>query len=239
MSRVANGDIAPVVQLQILADFEGDFGRHAPARLVERMRMVWRSVPSQLARENRRFVYGAVRQGARAKDLEETIQWLRDYGVVTKVPRVKALRCPLSGYEDLSAFKLYALDVGLLGALSELPPAVVLDGSRLFTECKGALTKQYALQELLTQGRRPFYWSAEQATAEVDFAVDEGTGVIPLEVKTSENLKAKSLRVAREAFDLKRCVRTSLSAYRDEGWIVNVPLWALSQLSCAYAGDRN
>lgn len=227
------------VQLQILADFEGDFGKHAPARLVERMRMVWRSVPSQLARENRRFVYGAVRQGARAKDLEEAIQWLRDYGVVTKVPRTKALRCPLSGYEDLSAFKLHALDVGLLGALSELPPAVVLDGSRLFTEFKGALTEQYALQELLAQGRRPYYWSAERATAEVDFAVDEGAGVIPLEVKASENLKAKSLRVVREAFDLQRCVRTSLSAYRDEGWIVNVPLWALSQLSRAYAGNCN
>ena len=224
------------IQLQILADFEGDFGKHAPARLVERMRMVWRSVPSQLARENRRFVYGAVRKGARAKDLEEAIQWLRDYGVVTKVPRVKALSCPLSGYEDLAAFKLYALDVGLLGALSELPPAIVLDGSRLFTEFKGALTEQYVLQELLAQGRRPFYWSAERATAEVDFAIDEGSGVIPLEVKASENLKAKSLRVARETFDLQRCVRTSLSAYRDERWIANVPLWGLSQLARAYAG---
>ncbi len=224
------------VQLQILADFEGDFGKHAPARLVERMRMVWRSAPSQLARKNRRFVYGAVREGARAKDLEEAIQWLRDYGVVTKVPRAKALRSPLSGYEDLSAFKLYTLDVGLLGALSDLPPAAVLDGSRLFTEFKGALTEQYVLQELLVQGRRPFYWSAERATAEVDFAIDKGAEVVPIEVKASENLKAKSLRVAREAFNLRRCVRTSLSDYRDENWLVNVPLWALSQLSCACEG---
>lgn len=218
------------VQLQILADFEADFGKHAPARLVERMRLVWSSVPSQLARENRRFVYGAVRKGARAKDLEEAIQWLRDYGVVTKVSLAKVLRSPLSGYVDLSAFKLYTLDTGLLCALADLPPAVVLDGSRLFTEFKGALTEQYVLQELLVQGRTPFYWSAKRATAEVDFAIDVNATVVPMEVKASESLKAKSLRVACEKFGLERAVRTSLSGYRDEGRLVNIPLWGLSRL---------
>ena len=229
---VETGDYTAMrdVQLQILADFDADFGKHAPARLLERMRMVWASVPSQLARENKRFVYGAVRKGARAKDLEEAVQWLRDYGVVNKVPRTKVLRSPLSAYEDLSAFKLYVLDVGLLGALSNLSPVTILDGSRLFTESKGSLTEQYVLQELLAQGRRPYYWTAERATAEVDFAVDGQNSVIPLEVKAAENLKAKSLRVASAEYGIERSVRTSLSGPRDEGWLVNVPLWAFSQL---------
>lgn len=218
------------VQLQILSDFDADFGKHAPARLLERMRMVWASVPSQLARENRRFVYGAVRKGARAKDLEEAIRWLRDYGVVTKVSRTTALRSPLASYEDLSTFKLYVLDVGLLGALSGLPVASVLDESRLLTEFIGSLTEQFILQELLVQSRRPFYWSAERATAEVDFVVDEAGAAIPIEVKATENLKAKSLRVACDKFGLARAVRTSLSGYRDEGWLVNIPLWGFSRL---------
>lgn len=219
------------VQEQILSDYDGDFGKHAPARLLDRMRRVWASLPSQLSRENKRFLYGLVREGARAKDLEESIQWLRDYGVVTKIPRVTALRNPLAGYENLSAFKLFALDVGLLGTLSHLDPASVLDGSRLFTEFKGALTEQYVMQELVAAGRKPFYWTAERATAEVDFAVELGSAVVPVEVKAAENLRSKSLRVACEKFSLPKGIRTSLSPYRDDGWLTNVPLWAIAQLA--------
>lgn len=220
------------VQQQIISDFDGDFSKHAPARLLERMRLIWQSLPSQLARENKRFIYGAVRKGARAKDLEEAIQWLRDYGVMQKVPRVTAMRIPLSGYEDANAFKLYCLDVGLLGALAELPVSAVVEGSRLFTEFKGALTEQYVMQELLLRGVTPRYWAAENATAEVDFVIGIDDEVVPIEVKAAENLRARSLRVACQKYSLAKSVRTSLSGYRDDGWLVNIPLWAISQL-CA------
>jgi len=229
-SRSGSFEEARDVQLQIVSDYDGDFSKHAPVRLLERMRLVWRSLPSQLARETRRFVYGAVRKGARAKDLEESIQWLRDYGVVQKVPRVTALRVPLAGYEDLSAFKLFCVDVGLLGALADLPVHAVVEGSRLFTEFKGSLTEQYVMQELLLMGATPYYWSAESATSEVDFAVGIGGRVAPIEVKSAENLRARSLRVACEKFAIPKGVRTSLSGYRDDGWLVNIPLWSFSQL---------
>lgn len=218
------------LQLQILNDYDGDYAKHVPPRMVERVRQAWQSLPGQLARENKKFVYGAIRPGARARDFEESLQWLRDYGTVYKVPRVSALRLPLSGYEDVSAFKLFCSDVGLLGALAGLDPATVLEGSRLFTEFRGALTEQYVLQELVCQGFSPVYWSSDTGTAETDFAVALANNPVPIEVKAGENLRSKSLRVACEKFQLDRVVRTSLSPYRDEGWLVNVPLWAIGQI---------
>lgn len=143
------------LQQQIIEAYESDFGKHAPARIVERMRLVWKSLPGQLAKENKKFIYGALRPGARARDFEESLQWLMDYGIVHKVPRVSALRAPLSSYEDLSGFKLFCIDTGILGALSNLPPTIVLDGSAVFTEFKGSLTEQYVAQELLLQGKKP------------------------------------------------------------------------------------
>lgn len=217
------------LQLQILDDYDADFAKHAPARILERMRLAWRSLPAQLARENKRFLYGAARPGARARDFEESIQWLLDYGAVAKVPRVSALRMPLAGYEDVGAFKLFGVDVGLLGAMAGLDAAAVLDGSRLFTEFKGALTEQYVEQELRLLGLSPVYWSSSTGTAETDFAVSVDGAVVPIEVKAGENLQAKSLKVACGKFELNRALRTSLSAYRDEGWLVNVPLWAVGQ----------
>ena len=205
-----------------------DFAKHAPARILERMRLVWRSLPGQLAHENKKFVYGAVRPGAR--DFEESLQWLYDYGAVIKVPRASALRMPLDAYEDLSSFKLFCVDVGLPGALSGLDPSAVLESSRLFTEFKGALTEQYVLEELACVGLRPTYWSSSTGTAKTDFAVQLGGRILPIEVKAGENLRSKSLHVACQKFDLARAARTSLSAYRDEGWLVNVPLWAIGQL---------
>lgn len=217
------------LQALILDAYDADFGKHAPARMLERMRLVWRSLPRQLAHENRRFVYGAARPGARARDFEESIQWLADYGAVSKVPRVSALKVPLASYEDLGAFKLFCSDVGLLGALSGLDPTAVFEGSRLFTEFKGALTEQYVGQELCLLGFEPVYWSSDTGTAETDFAVQLAGSVVPIEVKAGENLQAKSLKVACEKFGLERALRTSLSAYRDEGRLVNVPLWLVSQ----------
>lgn len=226
---VASGDYAECRRLQgdILQAYDADFSKHAPVRLLERMRMAWRSIPSQLAHENKKFVYGAVRPGARARDFEEALQWLEDYGVVYKVPRVAALRLPLGGYEDLSAFKLFCCDLGLLGAMAGLPETAVIDGSRVFTEFKGALTEQYVLQEYVAQGEQPVYWSNDSGSAEIDFALTSSRGIIPVEVKAGENLRSKSLRVACEKFCIDRAVRTSLSPYRDDGWLINVPLWAV------------
>ena len=218
------------LQLGILESYDADFAKHAPARILERMRLVWRSLPSQLARDNKKFVYGAVRPGARARDFEECLQWLVDYGAVCKVPRVSALRLPLAGYEDTAGFKLFCTDVGLLGALASLNPSAVLDGPRLFTEFKGALTEQYVAQELFNHDFAPVYWSADKGDAETDFAIAAGNRVIPVEVKAGENLKSKSLKVACEKFGLERAARTSLSPYRDEGWLVNIPLWAAGQI---------
>ena len=219
-----------VLQKGILESYDADFSKHAPERILERMRLVWKSLPGQLARENKKFVFGAVRPGGRARDFEESLQWLRDYGVAYKVPRVAALRVPLAGYEDMAAFKLFSLDVGLLGAQAGLNSSAILDGSRLFTEFKGALTEQYVAQELRCLGFEPVYWSSEKGAAETDFAIAWGAEVLPIEVKAGENLKSKSLRVACDKFRLSRALRCSLSPYRREEWLTNVPLWAVAQL---------
>lgn len=226
-------DFAEARRLQnLIADaYDSDFSKHAPLRILERMRLVWKSLPGQLAKESRKFVYGAVRKGARTREFEESIQWLVDYGAVVKVPRVAALREPLSGYEDGSAFKLFCVDVGLLGALARLAASTAIDGTTVFTEFKGSLTEQYVCQQLVSQGANPCYWSAERSDAEVDFAVEGRLCPLPIEVKAAENLKAKSLKSARDRFGLNRCVRTSLSGYRDEGWLVNIPLWGMCNIS--------
>ncbi|RRF93219.1 MAG: ATP-binding protein [Coriobacteriaceae bacterium] len=219
------------VQNGILEGYNDDFAKHAPGRILERMHLAWKSLPGQLAHENKRFVYGSVRPGGRARDFEEALQWLSDYGVVTKVPRVEALRFSPLSYEDLSSFKLFCIDTGLLCALSGLDPSVVLEGPRLFTEFKGALTEQYVAQQLVAQGFDPVYWSSSTGTAEVDFALSQGATIVPIEVKAAENLRSKSLKAACQKFQLERAVRTSLSPYRDEGWLVNVPLWEIDEIA--------
>lgn len=218
------------LQNQILEAYDADFAKHAPARILERMRLAWKSLPGQLARENKRFIYGAARPGARARDFEESLQWLIDYGAVHKIPRVSALRLPLASYEDMSAFKLFSCDTGLLGAQAGLEPAAILDGSLLFTEFKGALTEQYVEQELRLAGHSPAYWSGGNGKAETDFAIENSGKIVPIEVKANENLRSKSLRVAVEKFNLEKAVRTSLSGYRDEGWLTNIPLWAIGEI---------
>lgn len=213
-------------QLAILDSYDLDFSKHAPTRLLERIRLVWRSLPAQLAKENRRFVYGVVRPGARARDFEESLMWLEDYGIITRVPCVSALRAPLSSYADPAVFKLFVSDIGLLGALADLDPAVVLNGSAIFTEFKGAFTEQLVCQQLVAQQYSPYYWANPQGHAEVDFAVEQYGTIYPIEVKAAVNLRAKSLHVACDRFHLDHAFRMAMTDYRDEGWITNFPLWA-------------
>ena len=193
--------------------------------------MLWDSIPSQLARENRKFLYGLVREGARAREYELAMTWLIDCGLVHRVNRVTKPGMPLRAYEELSAFKLFLLDVGLLSAMTELDPKTLLDGSRIFEEFKGALTEQYVLQQLKATDALPVnYWSADSGTAEVDFVIQSHGLIVPVEVKAAENLKAKSLRVYREKFAPEISVRTSLSDFRREAWLVNIPLYGISQI---------
>ena len=218
------------LQRLILDDYDRDFSKHAPLRILEKMRQVWDSIPSQLARENRKFVYGLVRDGARARDYEEAIQWLVDYGALDKVSRVSAIRSPLKSYQELPSFKLFMLDVGLTSAMSGLDFRTVLNGSALFTEFKGALTEQYVNQQLVAATYTPYYWSSS-ADAEVDLLVELHGEPLPIEVKAAENLRSKSLKSAQQRFGLNKAVRTSLSLFRDEGWLVNIPLWAISSIA--------
>lgn len=218
------------IQHEILDAYDLDFSKHAAARLVERIRLVWRTLPSQLAKENRKFVYGVVRPGARARDFEESIMWLRDYGIVHQVHCVTALREPLDSYIDAATFKMFASDIGLLGALANLDPSIITKQQRIFTEFKGAFTEQYVCQQLVAAGYDPTYWANPNGHAEIDFSISQHGTVFPIEVKAEQNLKAKSLRYAHDHFQLPHAIRTSLAGYRDESWVANLPLWAVNGL---------
>ncbi|WP_206811300.1 ATP-binding protein [Paradesulfitobacterium ferrireducens] len=220
------------IQNRLLMTYEQDFSKHAPNETVPRIRMLWNSIPAQLAKENRKFVYGLIRQGARAREYELALQWLLDCGLVYKVHRVTKPDMPLMAYQDFHAFKLFILDVGLLAALSRLDLRSLLEGNRVFEEFKGALTEQYVLQQLVS-GREfiPFYWSAEKGSAEVDFIFQSNSNIIPLEVKASENLQAKSLKSYFQKYQPKVAFRTSMSDFRKEEWLTNVPLYAINWLN--------
>ena len=219
------------IQRRILASYEQDFSKHAPNEIVPRIRMLWNSIPGQLSRENKKFVYGLIREGARAREYEQALLWLSDCGLVHQLHRVSVPGIPLKIYEDLKAFKLYLADVGLLSCMAGLRKETILDGSGLFVEFKGALTEQYVMQQLvLTQRDGLFYWSAEKGTAEVDFLMDWQGIPVPIEVKAETNLQAKSLKVFREKYQPKISVRTSLSDYKEEEWLLNLPLWAVDVL---------
>lgn len=222
---------ARTIQQRILSAYEQDFSKHAPNDAVPRIRMIWNSIPSQLAKENKKFIYGLIKEGARAKDYELALLWLSDCGLVHKVNRVTVPNLPLKAYEDLRAFKLFFVDIGLLSCLAGLRQNVLLDGNELFKEFKGALTEQYVLQELKTRkGIQCYYWTAERGTAEVDFVVDDGADVFPIEVKAEINLQAKSLKVFHEKYRPAKSIRTSMADYKDEGWLINLPLWAVENI---------
>ena len=219
------------VQQDLLRGYDRDFSKHAPAAEVPKIRAVYASLPAHLARENSKFVYGHVRQGARAKDLESAIEWLADAGMVHRVHRVGTPRLPLTAYEDQRAFKLYHLDVGLLGAMGDLDEQTLIEPNRLFTEYRGALTEQYVLQELVASGIKPRYWTSDSGSAEVDFIVALGGTVVPIEVKASTNLRAKSLRVFRDTYTPRAAVRVSLAPHIEQDGLTCLPLYAAGSLS--------
>lgn len=229
------------IQKRILAAYEQDFSKHAPIEIVPKIRMVWNSIPSQLAKENKKFIYGLVREGGRAKDYEAAIMWLCDCGLVHKISRVNAAGIPLKAYEDLKAFKLFIVDVGLLGCMTGLRQRTLLDGNDLFSEFKGALTEQYVCQQFQTiDDLGVYYYTNDRGSCEVDFILDTGEQIVPVEVKAEVNLKAKSLKTYREKFSLAISVRTSMADYRKEDWLVNLPLYAVEGIDKAVIeGERD
>lgn len=232
-SFAENQDFNEVRQIQkrILAAYEQDFSKHAPNEAVPRLRMLWNSIPAQLAKENKKFIYGLVREGARAKDYETALLWLSDCGLVHRVSRVNAPGIPLRAYEDMKAFKLFVLDVGLLGCMTGLHQRTLLDGNALFVEFKGALTEQYVCQQLKTLADLELcYYTNDRGSCEVNFVVDTGGRVMPLEVKAETNLRAKSLKTYREKFSPELAIRTSMADYRKEDGLVNLPLYAIGQI---------
>jgi predicted AAA+ superfamily ATPase len=218
------------IHLRLLTAYDQDFSKHTPNVTVPRIRMVWNSIPAQLAKENRKFLYGSLRKGARAKDFELAIQWLHDCGLIYQVQRIAKPAMPLTAYSG-NGFKMFMLDVGLLAALSGLDERSILEGNRIFEEFKGALTEQYIQQQLRAEtGIEPCYWSNERSKAEVDFVFQYRSDVIPLEVKADENLQAKSLKSYCAKYSPKIAIRTSMSDYRQEETLVNLPLYAISQI---------
>lgn len=227
---VERGDIWEVrsIHSKIIDAYRNDMSKHVPKQQVQRINMVWNSIPSQLARDNKKFIYGALRKGARANDFEIAIQWLVDSGLVHKVHRISKPVVPLKFYEDIASFKLFLLDCGLLGALSETPPEQILIGDNVFEEYKGAFTENYVLQQLKSLPRTfVYYYSNDNSTLEIDFVVQHEAHVIPIEVKAEENLRAKSLRQFVTDNAGLHGVRFSMSDYREQDWLTNVPLWAV------------
>ncbi len=219
------------VQLKLLQAYEEDFSKHAPSEIVPRLKMLWNSIPAQLAKENKKFIYGLIKEGARAKEYELALSWLIDCGLIYKIDRINKPNIPLIAYQDTSAFKLYILDVGILGAMTRIDEKILLEGNEIFTEFKGSFTEQFVLTELKSNKDIPiFYWSAERATAEIDFLIQLGIDVIPIEVKSSENLQAKSLKAFIEKYNTTKNIRTSMSDYREEEKLINIPLYAIGNI---------
>ena len=219
------------IQQELIAAYQKDFSKHAPNSMVEKIRYIWNSIPSQLAKENKKFVYGLVREGARAREYEDAIMWLCDAGEIIRTHNVSKPDIPISAYADLKSFKVFLLDVGLLRAMSRVSPKVILEGSRIFEEFKGALTEQYVCQELQNYSdvlETNYYWSSS-ATAEVDFLVSDGWDVYPLEVKAGVTMNAKSLKLYREKYSPKWALRTCLLAYEknEASKTINIPLYML------------
>lgn len=229
-----NGDYKEVreIQQRILDAYEQDFSKHAPNEVVPRIRMLWHSIPSQLSKENKKFIYGLIKEGSRAKEYELALLWLEDCGLVHKVHRVTKPGIPLKAYEDLKAFKLFLVDVGLLACMAGLSERVLIDRNELFTEFKGALTEQYVLQQMKTiKNLNIYYWTNDRGNAEVDFLIDNGMDVVPIEVKAETNLKAKSLKTYIEKFNSRVALRTSMSGYGRSDTIIELPLWAIETIS--------
>lgn len=228
-----NRDYAEVRQIQndIVRQYEGDFGKHVDARTLPRIRLVWDSVPLQLAKENKKFFFGQIKKGARSSEYEIAIQWLVDCGLIYKVNRVNEPNMPLKAYKSMNAYKLFVLDVGLLGAMSELEAESILEGNDIFIEFKGALTEQYVLQQLISDTRyNPYYFGTEKATFKQDFLIQKGKDIVPIEVKAGENIRSQSLKAYCDKYKPNKAVRFSTLKYMDQGWMENIPLYAVCNL---------
>ncbi len=223
-----SGDYAGVrrTQDEILAAYDADFVKHAPPELLAKIRLLWKNIPAQLAKENKKFIYTALKSGARAREYETALNWLDDAGMIHQVFRSSPPRLPLASYRDFSAFKLYMHDVGLLGAMSGTSPSMFLDGNALFTNFKGAMTEQFVFQELAANGITPGYWSSDSGNAEVEFVVQGEKDVFPIEAKAGINTKAKSLKVYRGLFNPPYAIRTSLQPHHDGKDVKDIPLYA-------------
>ena len=217
------------VQKNLLKYYEEDFSKHAPKEVVPRIMMVWNSIPSQLAKENRKFIYGCMREGARAKDFELAIQWLEDAGLIIRSYRITKPDIPLIAYMEMNSFKMFTLDVGLLGAKANIHAKVLLDGCRIFEEFKGALTEQFVAQQLKASDRELYYYSTENSSGEIDFVIQQEMLCVPIEVKAEENLRARSLRAFCNKYKPEIAIRSSMSNYREQDWMVNVPLYVLDK----------
>ena len=226
---VSNGDLAEVrkEQMAIVDAYRRDISKHTTNRESMRIGQVLDSLPSQLARENKKFVYGAVRKGARAADFELAIQWLVDAGIVLRVHRISEARMPLKFYEQLDAFKLFLLDCGLLACMADTAADQMLVDNKVFIEFKGAFTEQYVAQELVSMGIKPYYWSNDRTPAEIDFVVQQDGKAIPIEVKASTNVRSKSLAQFIKDNEELKGLRLSVCSYIDQSWMENVPLYAL------------
>lgn len=219
------------IQKDILRQYEQDFGKHVDAKNLPRIRMVWQSIPIQLAKENKKFFFGQIKKGARSSDFEIAIQWLMDSGLIYKVNRVNEPHMPLKAYINMSAYKLFILDIGLLGALSDLPAKTILEKDEIFVEFKGAFTEQYVLQQLICDTQyTPYYYGTDKSTFEQDFMIQMEDKIVPIEVKAEGNIRSQSLKVYCEKYRPKKAVRFSTLKYMDQGWMVNIPLYAVSTL---------
>ena len=226
---VETGSLAEArkTQRRILSDYDDDFKKHAPQELLPKIRLLWSNIPAQLAKENKKFIYSSLRHGARAREYEVALEWLKDAGMVHMLYRVCPPRLPIAHYRDFGAFKLFMHDVGLLGAMSSLNPEVVLDGNTLFTNFKGAMTEQFVLQELCAEGIDSGYWTPDNGIAEIDFVMQGQEGVYPLEVKSATNTKAKSLGVYLREYDPAQAFKASLKCHSRSGLVRSIPLYAL------------
>ncbi len=216
------------MQNQILFDYQRDFSKHAPLPKVPRINMVWNSIPSQLAKENKKFIYGAIKKGARANQFEMAIEWLLDAGLAYKVNRVSEPKVPLKFYEDFDVFKLFTLDVGLMGAMAETTAADVLVHGTAMTEYRGAFTEMYVLTQLEAQGITPYYYSSNDSRIEIDFLVQREGVVIPIEVKAEVNVHSKSLKTYIEKYPQLKGMRFSMLPYKEQTWVTNYPLYSIN-----------
>jgi predicted AAA+ superfamily ATPase len=229
-----NGNVLDVRRIQeaILSAYQDDISKHAPIKEVPRIHLVFRSIPAQLGKENKKFIYGALKKGSRAAEFEIAIQWLIDCGIIHKVNRITRPQLPLSFYEDFSAFKLFLLDCGLMGALAKVPASSILVGENVFKEYKGSFTEAFVLQQMKTmEDISIYYYSNDKSTLEIDFVIQSEERVIPIEVKAEENLRSKSLRSYIEQNPNLKAIRLSMADYQDQEWMVNIPLYAANEIT--------